>query len=473
MNDGMHVRIRGATHARSYDARPNRGASRSVLRGPNPTGLIDKFAVIPILACFFAVIVGPLLSYLNPPSTEAVLIGSDGSLAPRFFWPALSFIAIILALQNRSRLNLPPHLICLFAYLVLAGTSVLWALSPEHSFIRFLQQVMVVTSIVLPAMLAGRTVDMMRALFLCFALALILNLFVVLTGSSQIARYGSLLVRIGYPGYFLTKNQLGECAAAAFLLSLHETFQPGYRRALGIAAVVIAVFLVFKSDSKTAFGLALACPILAWLTLLVRRVTHLSPAVILLSLPLLYVLVSSVSHSSVMERISYILYHDSSLTGRTTIWDFVKTEIAKSPLIGWGYQSFWLVPDSPSLTAPGWVKSMPNAHNGYYDTMLETGYAGFAFLLLFIMATLHAVGRVADRDPARARLLLSFVLFMILYNFFESLWMRGFEALWVVFVIVAAEIGRYRLPFPPRQAAVGLKSQRLGGHHPSPDAPGA
>ena len=174
-----------------------------------------------------------------------------------------------------------------------------------------------------------------------------------------------------------------------------------------------------------------------------------------------------------MERISYILYHNSSLTGRTTIWDFVKTEIGQSPLVGWGYQSFWLVPDSPSLTAPGWVKSMPNAHNGYYDTMLETGYAGFAFLLLFIMATLHAVGRVADRDPARARLLLSFVLFVILYNFLESLWMRGFEFLWVAFVIVAAEIGRYRLPFPLRQAAGGLKGRRLGGRGPSPDASGA
>ena len=75
---------------------------------------------------------------------------------------------------------------------------------------------MIVTSIVLPAMLAGRTVDMMRALFLCFARALILNLFFVLQGSREIAQYGSALVKIGYSGYFSTKNELGECAAAAF-----------------------------------------------------------------------------------------------------------------------------------------------------------------------------------------------------------------------------------------------------------------
>jgi hypothetical protein len=56
--------------------------------------------------------------------------------------------------------------------------------------------------------------------------------------------------------------------------------------------------------------------------------------------------------------------------------------------LGWGYQSFWLVgPDAPSIVeAPGWVKLMPNAHNGYYDTMLEMGYIGYALLLTFIIA---------------------------------------------------------------------------------------
>ncbi len=90
---------------------------------------------------------------------------------------------------------------------------------------------------------------------------------------------------------------------------------------------------------------------------------------------------------------------------------------------------------------------MPNAHNGYMDTMLEMGYVGFALLLTFIIATLHAIGRVADRDPARAWLVLSLALFVIIYNFLESTWMRGFEFLWVVFVIVAAEIGRYWATF--------------------------
>ena len=111
------------------------------------------------------------------------------------------------------------------------------------------------------------------------------------------------------------------------------------------------------------------------------------------------------------------------------------------------------------LWAPGWVKMMPNAHNGYYDTMLEMGYVGLAFLIVFIISTLHAVG-VANRDPHRAQLVLSLALFIILWNFFESLWMRGFEFLWVVFLIVAAEIGRYWRPFPTRRAAYSSRAEQ-------------
>jgi O-antigen ligase len=312
------------------------------------------------------------------------------------------------------------------------------------------QEVMVVTSIILPAMLAARTADMMGGLFLCFAFASVLNVFFVLNGRPEFVTNGVMQVEIGYPGYFEGKNYLGECEGIAFLLSLHEMLYPGLRRALGIVVVVIATLLLFWADSKTALGLALIVPFLAGLTLITRRITRISPAIILLSIPFCYVILSRISNFN-MYRLSYMLYGDPTFTGRTFIWDFAQIEIDRRPLLGWGYESFWLVgPDAPSIVdAWGWIKDMPNAHSGYYDTMLEMGYIGLAFLVIFIIATLHAIGRVADRDPARALLVLSLALYIILYNFLESLWMRGFEFLWVVFVVLVAEIARYWQPFRP------------------------
>jgi exopolysaccharide production protein ExoQ len=442
-------------------------ASRHPSKSGQPSSsalMLDKYAIVPISACAFALIASPLLMQLlqlQPLETD---------YAARIFWPALAAISIMFAIRDSSRfgrLIWPPHILCLFACLALAGASVLWAFKPESSFIRFLQQVMVVTSIVLPALLADRRADLMRALFLCFASACIINVFFVLGGEPEVAQYGSKSVDIGYPGYFLGKNYLGECATLALLLSLHEMLYPGLRRALGIIVIAIALFLIFAADSKTAVGLAIVSPALAGLALFAARKMRLSPAIILLSIPLCYAVLSSVSNFN-LNRLSYMLYGDSTLTGRTIIWDFANSEIASRPLLGWGYQSFWLVgPDAPSVVdALGWIKMMPNAHNGYYDTTLEIGYVGYYLLIIFIIATLHAVERVARRDLARAWLLLSIALYIICFNYLESIWMRGFEFLWVVFLIIVAEIGRYWQPVPRMSATYGSRIAVPAGPRP-------
>ena len=311
------------------------------------------------------------------------------------------------------------------------------------SFIRFSQQVMIVASIVLPAMLGGRPVDLMRGLFLCFALATMLNVVFVVGGYETIADK----IAIGYSGYFEGKNYLGQCGAIALLLALHELLYPGLRRMAGVALVVASIVIMFFANSKTALALAFLAPTLAGALLIAGRTMRVSPAIIIWLAVLSYLVFSKMTGFT-MNRLSYMLYGDSSFTGRQFIWDFANFEIARRPLLGWGYQSFWLAgPDAPSVVdAPGWIKAMPNGHSGYYDTILELGYIGFALLLAFITATLHSIGRVVDRDPRRGWALLSLALFIIVYNGLESAWMRGFEFIWVVFLIIAAETVRYRQP---------------------------
>src|ERR1700730_2335009 len=392
-------------------------------------------------------IVSPLLIFVSggPTSLQSMM---ESRPENRIFWLAVAAISVVLAVANRSRLTLPPHIMCLLAYLAFTGASVLWAFRPELSFTRFMLQVMIVTSIVLPAMLADRTADMMRGIFLCFALASILNVFFVLEQAPMLYDDGEIIV---YPGYFSFKGILGECAAITFLLSLHEILYPGLRRVVGIIVAVIAISLIFPSYSKGSLGIAIIAPLLALLTLIVGRKMRISPALVLLPVLFCYEVLARIPEVNLINRISWHLYGNYTLSGRTVIWDFVNYEIGRKPLLGWGFQSFWQVgPDGPSIVeGPGWVKQMPSGHNGYWDVMLEIGYVGFPFLIIFIMATLHALGRVADRDPTRAWLMLSLALFIIITNMLESVWMRGGDMQWLLFLILVAEIGRYWGPFSP------------------------
>jgi exopolysaccharide production protein ExoQ len=110
------------------------------------------------------------------------------------------------------------------------------------------------------------------------------------------------------------------------LLAFHEVRYPGSRRVLGIIVVAIAISLVFLSNSKTALGLALMSPILAVVALTVRKFTRVSPAIILLSIPVCYIIVSNLSNFNI-NRISYMIYSDSTFTGRNIICDFAQYEI--------------------------------------------------------------------------------------------------------------------------------------------------
>lgn len=420
---------------------------------------LNLFA-IPTLACVFAVIVSPLVeltTHVSSTELGSVEAGYDNKL----FWPMLAAAAVVFAALNFSRvrtLALPPHLLAFLVYFAFAGATVLWAYAPEISLTRYVQQAMIVTSIVVPTLLASQRTDLLHGLFLCFAIAIGLNLAVALFGGSTESAHG---VR----GYFQTKNQLGAFAAVSLLLSLNEMLYPGRRRVLGIVVGIAAFSLLLLGNSKTALGLVFLAPVLAGLAVAVRRTTGLSPLFLPVSLILFYFLLSSVSGFN-MARLSYMLYGDPTFTGRETIWEFASYQIAQRPLLGWGYRGFWLIgPDAPSVTeAPGWVKLIPNGHSGYYDTLLELGYVGFTLMLVFLAATLHAMGRVVDVDAKRGWVILSIAFFVICTNGLESSWLRGFEILWVVFLVVTAETGRY---WKRRHQVRGVQrrhSAHLAGH---------
>src|SRR2546430_3037064 len=83
--------------------------------------MIDTCAIVPILACAYASIVGPLLTFYSAPMD---IHSAEPGLPQRIFWPAIAAVSVVLAARHYSRLGrltLPPHIICLLAYVAFAG----------------------------------------------------------------------------------------------------------------------------------------------------------------------------------------------------------------------------------------------------------------------------------------------------------------------------------------------------------------
>ena len=115
-----------------------------------------------------------------------------------------------------------------------------------------------------------------------------------------------------------------------------------------------------------------------------------------------------------------------TLTGRTEIWSAVIDSIAKRPLLGYGYDAFWLGLEGESyriILAVSWA--LAQAQNGFLDVMLEMGVAGLAIvLLIFGFAFRDAlVCLLRSRDDAQLRAVewyLAIVILTLIYNLDES-----------------------------------------------------
>jgi hypothetical protein len=228
-------------------------------RARSPARMIDTRVFVPIAACVYTEIVSPLLIYVTTAgSTLAARLQSI--MMPRvenkIFWPALAAISVILIIRNWSRLTLAPHILCLFAYLALAGASILWAFKPEFSLYRFVLEAAIVISIVLPAQVAVRNADMMRGLFLCFAFASILNVFFV-CNQSPIYLEGE---SIGYPGYFTFKGLLGTVQRSLFCCQFTKCSIPAIGERPGSSSSSGTLTLWSQASPKDRLLLRLLLP---------------------------------------------------------------------------------------------------------------------------------------------------------------------------------------------------------------------
>jgi O-antigen ligase len=381
-------------------------------------------AIFPMLAFYYVLLVLPFLPDDGKGRWENIL-----------FWPVAVVLVLTLVFRNRARIDhrffhsLP--IMSLIAYLVFAAASVTWAYSPDLAFSRLVVQVLVVIVVAVPYALPIGTKYTVPSVHLCYAIGLAISAVYVLTTPPS---------PIGHPGYFTHKQELGLLAAGGIILSTHELLHRGWRRLVALIGMGLGYWLVFESESKSALAYALLAMVCSWLTLLLCKKTRLTPAFIVAA-----VVVASMFVQNPIERIGYRLYGDPTLTGRTGIWAFADYQISRKPWFGWGFHSYFFVPNSPQKEARGYIRNMPSSHSGFLELKLETGRIGYWIFLVFIYSSLHLLERVRRRASVRAWCYLSIELFAILINLTDSNWLV-LDALWMLYLFVVVEAVHLSLP---------------------------
>ena len=247
-----------------------------------------------------------------------------------------------------------------------------------------------------------------------------------------------------WKGIYVQKNALGRLMTVNAIILLLLTFSNRRYRWITGFGVGLSVGLVLLSGSKTA----LVAFINLLLLLPVYRALRWNYTI---AVPFFIVLLLVGGSGIVlllndMETLLGALGKDATLTGRTDIWDIAIEMINQRPLLGYGYNAFWLGSES-EYSAYFWNFldwEVPNAHNGFIDLGLDLGYLGISvFLLGFVMIYIRAVSWVRSTKTLEGLWPLEYMSFMLILTNSESLILRYNNIYWVLYVAIALSTKTY------------------------------
>lgn len=252
-------------------------------------------------------------------------------------------------------------------------------------------------------------------------------------------------------GLHVDKNSAGVVGAVCVLYAIFMILTRRSRawKIWWAASAVLATILVVQSGSKTSLGLL---PVSILFGLVVRWLARsgFRIALSLLVLAAIACLCAIFVAEHVSESIraaSAVLADPRGFTGRSYIWQAVWRYAVDNLWLGSGYGSFWSTGlrgvSAPYL--PGWLRLVPNAHNGYLDLLIQTGVVG---LLLGVWAGIIAPLAKLVRLPAMPAdvrwLLSSLFCFAALHNMLETSLFDRDRPLWIALVVGIAVISTYR-----------------------------
>lgn len=204
----------------------------------------------------------------------------------------------------------------------------------------------------------------------------------------------------------------------------------------------LAAWLLFLSDSKTslsAFVLTIGVVSAHSLFRIARRrlAIHVMAAGVLLTC--VSVLFLGVGGSALET-----LGRNSTLTGRTDIWD-VLLQVPVNPLLGTGFESFWLGHRLAFLWSFPIVNGITEAHNGYLELYLNLGILGIVLLIILLSTGYRNILKLLKEDPDAGRLRLGLFIIAIVYNLTEA-GIRSTDLVWIALLLAITAVPRQGTP---------------------------
>ncbi len=336
----------------------------------------------------------------------------------------------------------------IFAFAVFACLSVFWSAAPGTTARAGVQYL----SHVICALIAMRTLDIRTLTLGSVAGAGVVLLYSLLFG---VYHFDPLDGTVSFVGAFASKNQLGFYASLAVFFSFAAVFMLGQRGlwlpACGVVGL-LAAYCLHASQSATSvlttaavIGLTIGMRVFSLLPPRNRKLLFIAAAVFGV------ITVIGAVYGGAIDSVLGAFGKDSTLTGRTYLWQQGIEAAMASPVIGVGYQAYWVqgFSEPERLWEEFFIGSRSgfHFHNTFIETMVETGGVGLFLLASLLLAGLfghlkRVLSEIQGSEP------------LVLFGISALLFVRAFAEIDVIFpyqigsFLLYVSVGKLTMPAP-------------------------
>ena len=391
----------------------------------------------------------PVSFWLDPGASNTDTIMLDGSPVDEVFFAILLIVTVCVLLQRGHRVGrilnangpiLVYFLFCLF--------SVLWSDYPGVACKRWIKSIgdvlmiLVVLTDKQPVAALSRLFS--RTAFILVPFSLLFIKYYPNLGRSYDPWTGRQLIN----GLSADKNMLGVITFVLLLgavwrvlglLRSEETPSPhrGRRLLAQGALLALGIYVLVLGNSVTSnvsFALGTALMLATSLRFMRRH------AAAVHALVLLVVTVSSIMFLGGGASVARALGRAPSMSGRTDIWAGL-IPMARNPLVGAGFESFWLSRSvHQRLADETGGQDLNEAHDGYLEVYLELGWVGVGLIAFILIDGYRRSVAAFRRDPSWGGLFIAYIVSAVIYNLTEA-GFRMMDPIWIFLLLAIVASG--------------------------------
>jgi exopolysaccharide production protein ExoQ len=336
--------------------------------------------------------------------------------------------------------------LALIAFLFFAIASVVWSDFPFVAFKRWFRDLGNYL-VILVALSDPRPLEAVRTVLRRLSYLLIPLSVVLIKYYPQIGKSWDPWTGIAeYSGVTTGKNMLGVLCLVCGIFFYWDTVTRWADRKerrtrriilLNIAFMTMTLWLLGMSNSATSrVCLVVGCLII---TAARNKTVKRHPGLLTLGIPVVICLYLTLAFGfgvDIKDAVAQAVGRDPTLTDRTKIWSFLLS-MKTNPLLGVGYESFWLGPRLERFWQNAALGHINEAHNGYLEVYLNLGIVGLIFFGWFVVASYRTICRklaLSSLGPLR----LSLWTVVLLYSVTEAGFRSGL--MWLTFLLGAIAV---------------------------------